>query len=88
MACLRFPVRLLSAQSALQRPEVTFKVYQFPADKIPRIDGNADDWAMVPDSYTIGMDQLMDSGSGHLKQRPTGRQNGLCMPRIVLHSGT
>jgi hypothetical protein len=30
---------------------------QFPPDKIPRIDGNTDDWAMVPDSYSIGMDQ-------------------------------
>ena len=35
-----------------------FKVFQFPADKIPRIDGDASDWAMVPESYTIGIDQL------------------------------
>jgi hypothetical protein len=70
LACAFLCVQLLSAQSALQRPEVTFKVYQFPADRIPRIDGNAEDWAMVPDSYTIGTDQLMDSGSGHLKQDP------------------
>jgi hypothetical protein len=28
---------------------------------IPRIDGNDDDWAMVPDSYAIGMDQLVDT---------------------------
>ena len=33
---------------------------------IPRIDGNADDWAMVPDSYAIGMDQLEDTENvGH-----------------------
>jgi hypothetical protein len=47
--------------SALERPEVTFKIFQFPADMIPRIDGNADDWNMVPDSYAIGMDQLEDT---------------------------
>ena len=28
---------------------------------IPRIDGNDDDWAMVPESYAIGMDQLEDT---------------------------
>jgi len=32
----------------LARPGVEYKIFQFPADKIPRIDGNADDWAMVP----------------------------------------
>jgi len=37
------------------------QVFQFPPDKIPRIDGDADDWAMVPDSYAIGMDQLEDT---------------------------
>ena len=50
-----FPAR------ALERPEVTFKVFQFPPNMVPRIDGNDDDWAMVPDSYAIGMDQLVDT---------------------------
>jgi PKD domain len=56
-----FPAR------ALERPEVTFKVFQFPANMIPRIDGNDDDWAMVPDSYAIGMDQLenTEAPGGH-----------------------
>ena len=50
---------------ALERTNVTFKIFQFPPDKIPRIDGNADDWAMVPDDYIIGTDQLLDdSGRG------------------------
>jgi PKD domain-containing protein len=46
---------------ALERPGVEFKVFQFPADRIPRIDGNVDDWAMVPESYAIGVDQLRDT---------------------------
>jgi PKD domain len=56
---------------ALERPDVTFKVFQFPPDMIPRIDGNADDWAIVPDSYAIGMDQLEDTEApgGHGTER-------------------
>lgn len=46
---------------ALERPGVTFKVFQFPPDEIPRIDGDDSDWAMVPDSYAIGLDQLVDT---------------------------
>jgi hypothetical protein len=46
---------------ALERPGVEFKVFQFPADRIPRIDGKVDDWAMVPASYSIGIDQLKDT---------------------------
>jgi PKD domain len=45
----------------LARPDKTFKVFQFPHDKIPRIDGNPGDWAIVPDSYAIGMDQLVNT---------------------------
>lgn len=43
---------------ALEKPDVTYKVFQFPADKIPRVDGDITDWAMVPESYVIGQDQL------------------------------
>ena len=56
--------------SALDRPDVTFKVFQFPADKIPRIDGNADDWAMVPESYVVGTDQLRDDSKKHAAPDP------------------
>lgn len=48
----------------LARPGVEFKIFQFPADKIPRIDGNADDWSIVPDSYAIGTDQLRETVIG------------------------
>ena len=30
-----------------------FKVYQFPADKVPAIDGNTHDWDCVPADYKI-----------------------------------
>lgn len=49
---------------ALERPEVEFKIFQFPTDQIPRIDGKTDDWEIVPDSYVVGSDQLSDTVKG------------------------
>ncbi len=51
-------------ESGLQRPDVEYQIFQFPADKIPRIDGNADDWNFVPESYSIGTDQLRETVIG------------------------
>jgi hypothetical protein len=56
---------LQNSAHALDQTNVTFKIFQFPKDQIPRIDGSADDWAMVPDSYAISMDQLVDDEGGH-----------------------
>ncbi len=44
---------------AVDRPPF-YKVFQFPADQIPRIDGETADWDIVPDSYAIGMDQMVE----------------------------
>lgn len=55
----------VSSPAALERKDVTFKIFQFSADQIPRVDGKADDWAMVPDSYAVGMNELMDTEQGH-----------------------
>lgn len=41
-----------------------FQIFQFPPDQIPRIDGDFSDWEMVPDSYSIGLDKLMDTRFG------------------------
>ena len=53
-----------SERLGLARPDVEFQIFQFPADKIPRIDGTADDWSLVPDSYAIGVDQLRETVIG------------------------
>jgi hypothetical protein len=53
--------------AAVEKPGVTYKVFQFPADKIPRIDGSADDWDVVSDSYVVGTDQLWDDSRKHPK---------------------
>lgn len=46
------------------------KVFQFPADQIPRIDGKDDDWAMVPDSYAITLADMHDDEHKHAKPDP------------------
>lgn len=58
---------LLGASQAVafDRPDEVLRVYQFPADAIPRIDGDASDWDRVPASYVIRSDQFAaDNGSG------------------------
>jgi hypothetical protein len=55
---------------ALDRPDVTFKIFQFPPDQIPRIDGNAVDWSVVPEDYVIRTDQLVEDSGKHAKADP------------------
>ena len=43
---------------------ISFDIFQFPRDHIPRIDGKTDDWAMVPDRYTYGSELLNDTEDG------------------------
>ena len=56
---------LVATPVALERKDVTFKIFQFPADRIPRVDGKVDDWSMVPETYAVGMNELMDTEQGH-----------------------
>ena len=50
----------VSSASALGRSDTEFKIFQFPANMIPRIDGETDDWDIVPDDYNVGNDELTD----------------------------
>ena len=63
-------ILIFSNASALDRKDVTFKVFQFPPNMIPRIDGNADDWLIVPDGYKIGTDQLWEDSGKNDKADP------------------
>ena len=58
---------LLPTMSAYINAQIdsTLKIFQFPPDKIPRIDGNTDDWAIVPKEYIIGNEQLRDDTKKH-----------------------
>jgi hypothetical protein len=57
-------VAFAASSYALERPGVEYKIFQFPADKIPVIDGKTADWDLVPASYSIGMDQLKETLKG------------------------
>lgn len=59
-----FSVERLVAQQTM------YKVYQFPSDKIPRIDGDASDWDIVPVSYEITSDSLVDNTGHYQKPNP------------------
>jgi hypothetical protein len=67
--CLFIAMAALPATpaSAIDRPTF-YKVFQFPPDQIPRIDGDPSDWDIVPDDYVIGMDQLSDDA--HIYSHP------------------
>lgn len=55
----------VSLAFSLARPDMEFKIFQFPKNKIPVIDGKTNDWDIVPNSYNIGLDQLQDSEKNH-----------------------
>ncbi len=55
----------VSNAHALARPDIEFKIFQFPANMIPRIDADTGDWDMVGEEYKIGTDQLSDTSQGH-----------------------
>jgi hypothetical protein len=67
---IAFTVSICSPLTALDRKDVTFKIFQFPANMIPRIDGDIGDWSMVPDDYVIGTDQLWEDSGKHNKADP------------------
>ena len=61
---------LLATVQTWSQDARSFKVFQFPANKIPTIDGNPDDWKMVPKSYVVGMDELWDDSGKQPKADP------------------
>jgi hypothetical protein len=48
----------------------SFKIFQFPANKIPTVDGNSEDWEIVPESYAVGMGELWDDSGKQTKADP------------------
>ncbi|RED98346.1 PKD domain-containing protein [Marinoscillum furvescens] len=60
---LMFCISVTSYSTA--RPDRVFKIYQFPINQIPRIDGQFSDWEKIPDTYTIGLEELNDTRFGN-----------------------
>jgi hypothetical protein len=52
-----------------------FKIFQFPANMIPTIDGKSDDWKIVDPSYDIGMNQLQDDRHDSIRHRSADPKN-------------
>ena len=72
----------LTVASALEKPDVTYQVFQFPADKVPVIDGDAADWALVPESYVVDRSQMHNTSprppaAGDQTQRNPCRSSGM-----------
>lgn len=53
------------------RSDKEFKIFQFSQNQIPRIDGDFSDWDIVPESYTIGIDELKNTKYGEGKNQDT-----------------
>ena len=47
--------------TALVYHETELKIFQFPPNMIPRIDGVADDWDDIPDEYSYSCDMLREA---------------------------
>ena len=58
-------ILLTSSAHAHYPPGVEYKVFQFPADKLPKIDGDPSDWDIVPKDYMIDGSHLEDTVMGH-----------------------
>ena len=67
---LFFVLFLVDAVYSIGQDNRSYKIFQFPANMIPTIDGKTDDWKIVPDDYTVGMDQLWDDSKKHEKADP------------------
>ncbi|MFV5688035.1 PKD domain-containing protein [Flavobacterium sp. ZT3R25] len=67
---LSLVVLILFGVQAWSQENRSFKIFQFPANKIPTIDGNSDDWKIVPDSYAVGMGELWDDSGKQTKADP------------------
>jgi hypothetical protein len=65
-----FALALLAANGSYAQEKRQFKVFQFPANQIPRIDGNTNDWDMVPDSFAVGINELVEDNKRFLKADP------------------
>lgn len=59
------------AGRAFEKTNMIYPVFQFPADRIPVVDGRTNDWDIVPERYVIGTDQLTDDTHRFAHPDPT-----------------
>ncbi|MBP1614936.1 MAG: hypothetical protein H6Q13_2384 [Bacteroidetes bacterium] len=44
-----------------------YKIWQFPKEQLPAIDGNGDDWQMIPESYAISINRMKEDEGKYAK---------------------
>jgi hypothetical protein len=64
---LFFAFSAVNSINAFSQDKRSYKVFQFPPNMIPGIDGKTDDWKIVPGDYIIGMNQLWDDSKKHVE---------------------
>jgi len=69
ISCIFLFFLIIHAQ-AWSQDKRQFKIFQFPPNMIPRIDGNTTDWDIVPAGYSVEMDQLHDDTGKHIVNDP------------------
>lgn len=60
----------ISSMHSFSQEKRSYKIFQFPPNMIPSIDGNKMDWSIVPDSFTVGTDQLVDDNKKFSRPDP------------------
>lgn len=67
MILLLLGVFIILSNYSWSQDNRSFKIFQFPANKIPMIDGNSEDWKLVPETYTVGMNELWEDSGKYTK---------------------
>ncbi|WP_163712724.1 PKD domain-containing protein [Mangrovibacterium lignilyticum] len=63
--CAAFHASIATAQD-----NRVFQVFQFPANQIPVINGDRSDWDLVPEGFTVGMNEVWDDSKKHSETNP------------------
>ena len=63
---------MLFVSASASRPGIEYKIFQFPRELTPGIDGDFSEWDLVPDTYIIGSDQLINTVSAVEKEQDPG----------------
>jgi len=73
-----------STAQALSNPGTVLKVFQFPSNMIPRIDGDPSDWDIVTEDYVYRTDLLIDTEEDDRVPRNTPADPGSIDVRVIV----
>ena len=79
---LTVPLLASDAQYQVSRPGMEFQIFHFPRDAMPRIDGQTDDWKMVPERYAYDISLLKDTEYGLDTEFSKSSSTAICPEEI------